>query len=101
MLLTAATEENKWAASTLGILRRHWRCHIRPRALRRFAGNAPAGKIDQRCSITVIHWVGILCLADHRRRLHGEWPAASKSSRRRSVVEGRTDTDHSLLEVCF
>jgi hypothetical protein len=44
-----------------------WRCQIRPRALRRFAGHAPAGKIDQRCSITVIHWVGILCLADQRR----------------------------------
>jgi hypothetical protein len=32
-----------------------WRCQIRPRALRRFAGHAPAGKINQRCSITVIH----------------------------------------------
>jgi hypothetical protein len=40
----------------------NWRCQIRPRALRKFAGHAPAGKIDQRCSITVIHWVGILCL---------------------------------------
>jgi hypothetical protein len=48
-----------------------WRCQIRPRALRRFAGHAPAGKIDQRCSITVIHWVGILCL-DVRFRGKGE-----------------------------
>src|SRR4029077_1840049 len=44
-----------------------WRCQIRPRALRRFAGHAPAGKIDQRCSITVIRWIGILCLADQVR----------------------------------
>jgi hypothetical protein len=49
-----------------GLCEGNWRCQIRPRALRRFAGHAPAGKIDQRCSITVIHWVGILCLADQR-----------------------------------